>query len=222
LIFDFDGLIVDTEGPGFRAWSELYASHGCSLPFDKYSACIGTIGGFDLHGHLEEQSGRTFDRAELEQACNARWLELMKDQPLMPGIATCVSSAKARGLRLAIASSSTEKWVTRHLRKFGLLDAFDAVCTRDYVTAVKPDPALYLLALDTLGIHASEAIAFEDSPPGIQAAKAAGVYCIAVPNSLTGQLPLDQADRRLSSLADFDLNDVDRLRSQRKSGANER
>jgi HAD superfamily hydrolase (TIGR01509 family) len=208
LIFDFDGLIVDTEGPGFRAWSELYESHGCSLPFDKYSACIGTIGGFDLHGYLEQQSGRTFDRAELEQACTVRWLELMKDQPLLPGIATCVSSAKARGLKLAIASSSTQKWVTRHLRKFGLLDTFDAVCTRDYVAAVKPDPALYLLALEKLGIQASEAIAFEDSPPGIQAAKAAGLYCIAVPNSLTGELPLDQADRRLSSLADFNLDDV--------------
>jgi beta-phosphoglucomutase-like phosphatase (HAD superfamily) len=153
LIFDFDGLIVDTEGPGFRAWSELYASHGCSLPFEKYSACIGTIGGFDLHGYLEQQSGRSFDRSELEQACNARWLELMKEQPLLPGVTTCVSSAKTLGLKLAIASSSTQKWVTRHLRKFGLLDAFDAVCTRDYVTAVKPDPALYLLALEQLAFR---------------------------------------------------------------------
>jgi len=211
LIFDFDGLIVDTEGPGFRAWSELYASHGCSLPFEKYSACIGTIGGFDLHRDLEQQSGRTFDRSELERACNARWLELMKDQPLMPGIATCVSSARARGLKLAIASSSTEIWVTRHLRKFGLLDTFDVICTRDYVTAVKPDPALYLLALEKLGLDAGEAIAFEDSPPGIQAAKAAGLYCIAVPNSLTGELALDQADRRLSSLTDFNLDDVYRF-----------
>ena len=70
LIFDFDGLIVDSEGPGFRAWSELYASHGCELPFDKYSACIGTIGGFDLHGYLQEQSGRSFERDDLENACN--------------------------------------------------------------------------------------------------------------------------------------------------------
>ena len=215
MVFDFDGLIVDTEGPGFTAWTEVYASHGCSLPFDKYSACIGTIGGFDLHAYLEQQSGRSFDRSALEQACNARWLELMKEQPLLPGIATCVASAKTRGLKLAIASSSTEKWVTRHLRKFGLLDAFDAVCTRDYVTAVKPDPALYLLALEKLGVAADEAIAFEDSPPGIEAAKRAGLYCIAVPNSLTRDLPLDQADRCLSSLEEFNLDDVCRLRPQR-------
>ena len=208
MIFDFDGLIVDSEGPGFRAWSELYASHGCALPFEKYSACIGTIGGFDLHAYLEEQTGRSFERADLERACNSRWLDLMQDQPLLPGIASCVSSAKQRGLGLAIASSSTEKWVTRNLRKFGLLDYFDAVCTSDHVSAVKPDPALYLLALEKLGVAAGEAIAFEDSPNGVLAAKRAGLFCIAIPNPLTRDLPLGLADRRLSSLEEFDLDHV--------------
>lgn len=208
LIFDFDGLIVDSETPGFQAWSEVYATHGCSLPFDKYSACIGTIGGFDLHAYLEEQSGRSFDRADLEHACNARWLKLMKAQPLLPGISACISSAKRRGLKLAIASSSTQKWVTGNLRKFGLLDEFDAVCTSDYVSVVKPDPALYLLALEKLGVRADEAIAFEDSPNGILAAKRAGIYCIAIPNPLTKDLPLALADRRLRSLEEFDLDDV--------------
>jgi HAD superfamily hydrolase (TIGR01509 family) len=207
LIFDFDGLIVDTEGPGFRAWTDVYESHGCSLPFDKYSACIGTIGGFDLHGYLEQQSGKTLDRDELERACKARWLELMKEQPLRPGVASCVSAAKTRGLKLAIASSSTQEWVGRNLRKFGLLDEFDAVCTRDYVDAVKPDPALYLLALEKLGVSAAEAIAFEDSPAGILAAKRAGLYCIAVPNALTKELALDEADRCLTSLEEFSLDD---------------
>lgn len=208
LIFDFDGLIVDSETPGFQAWSEVYAAHGCALPFDKYSACIGTIGGFDLHAYLEEQSGRSFDRTDLERACNTRWLKLMKTQPLLPGIAACVSSAKRRGLKLAIASSSTHTWVTGNLRKFGLLDEFDAVCTSDHVAVVKPDPALYLLALEKLGVRADEAIAFEDSPNGILAAKRAGIYCVAIPNPLTKDLPLAMADRRLRSLEEFDLDDV--------------
>ena len=218
LIFDFDGLIVDSETPGFQAWSEVYATHGCSLPFDKYSACIGTIGGFDLHAYLQEQSGRPFERADLERACNARWLELMKGQPLLPGIAACVSSAKACRLKLGIASSSTRKWVTRNLRKFGLLDEFDTVCSRDDVSAVKPDPALYLLALERLGVRADEAIAFEDSPNGILAAKRAGIFCVAIPNPLTKDLPLELADRRLRSLEEFDLDDVCRLRSRKRSG----
>jgi putative hydrolase of the HAD superfamily len=208
LIFDFDGLIVDSETPGFQAWSEVYANHGCSLPFEKYSACIGTIGGFDLHGYLEEQSGRPIDRTELEQACNTRWLQLMHAQPLLPGIAACVSAARERRLKLAIASSSTQKWVTRNLRKFDLLDQFDAICTSDHVNAVKPDPALYLLALEKLGVSADAAIAFEDSPNGILAAKRAGIFCIAIPNPLTHELPLELADRRLRSLEEFNLDDL--------------
>jgi HAD superfamily hydrolase (TIGR01509 family) len=208
LIFDFDGLIVDSETPGYRAWSELYASHGCSLPFDKYSACIGTLDGFDLHAYLEEQSGHLLDRDALEAACNARWNELMKDQPLLPGITGTVTEAKARGLKVGVASSSTLDWVAGNLERFGLFEHFDAICTRDHVSAVKPDPALYLLALEQLGVSAREAIAFEDSPNGILAAKRAGIFCIAVPNPLTRQLALDMADQRLNSLEEFDLDDV--------------
>lgn len=208
LIFDFDGLIVDSESPGYRAWTEVYESHGCTLPFDKYSACIGTIGGFDLHGYLEEQAGRAFDRHELEAACNARWRELVKDQPLLPGVAAIVSAGKARDLKIAVASSSTRRWVTRNLKKFGILDRFDAICTRDDVSAVKPDPALYLLALEKLGVTADEAIAFEDSPNGILAAKGAGIFCVFVPNPLMTSVASHLADRRLSSLEEFDFDDV--------------
>lgn len=208
LIFDFDGLIIDSESPGYVAWSELYESHGCSLPFEKYSACIGTINGFDLHGYLQEQSGRAFDRDELESACGRRWHELMKEQPLLPGVAQTIAAAKARGMKVAIASSSTRSWVTGNLVNFRLLDQFDAICTRDDVPAVKPDPALYLLALERLGVAAPEAIAFEDSPNGILAAKRAGIFCIVVPNPLTRRLSLDQADRRLNSMEEFSLTDV--------------
>ena len=214
LIFDFDGLIVDSETPGFQAWSEVFDTHGGTLPFEKYSACIGTIGGFDLHGYLEEQTGQRFEREQLETACNNRWLELMKDQPLRPGIVECVSSAKARGMKLAIASSSTQRWVSSNLRRFKLLEYFDALCTSDYVDAVKPDPALYLLALQRLGVRSEEAIAFEDSPNGILAAKRAGIFCVAIPNALTKELPLELADRRLSSLLEFDVDDVCRLGSE--------
>jgi HAD superfamily hydrolase (TIGR01509 family) len=218
LIFDFDGLIVDSESPGFQAWTEIYESYGCSLPFEKYSICIGTINGFDLHGYLQEQSGRMLDRHELETVCSKRWMELMSGQPLLPGVAACVSSARSRGLKLAVASSSTEKWVRRNLLKYGLLDKFDAICTRDYVAAVKPDPALYLLALQRLGVKADEAIAFEDSPHGVLAAKRAGIFCVAVPNPLTKAMPLELADCLLNSLEEFSLDDVCRPRSPRKPG----
>ena len=186
----------------------------CTSPTDvrclstSTAACIGTIGGFDLHGYLEEQSGRSLDRDELEAACNARWRELVKDQPLLPGVAATVSAAKARGLKIAVASSSTRRWVSRNLKKFGILDRFDAICTRDDVSAVKPDPALYLLALEKLGVAADEAIAFEDSPNGILAAKGAGIFCVFVPNPLMTNVTSHLADRRLNSLEEFDFDDV--------------
>jgi len=208
LIFDFDGLIVDSETPGYQAWSELYASHGCDLPFDKYAACIGTVNGFDLHGYLQEQTGREFDRRSLETACNTRWLELMAHQPLLPGVVSVVTAAKARGVKVGVASSSTKDWVVRNLTKFGILDQFDAICTRDLVARVKPDPELYLLALDRLGVEAGNAVAFEDSPNGILAATRAGIFCVVIPNSLTARLPLERADRRLTSLAEFEFDDV--------------
>ena len=208
LIFDFDGLIVDSETPGYRAWSEAYAAHGCSLPFEKYSACIGTIDGFDLHGYLEQQARRAIDPGALEATCNARWGELVRLEPARPGVAGLIDSAKQRGLKLAIASSSTAEWVGENLTRLRLADQFDVICTRDLVAAVKPDPSLYLLALERLGVAAAEVIAFEDSPHGILAAKRAGIFCIAVPNALTRNLPLDMADRRLGSLEEFNLDDV--------------
>jgi beta-phosphoglucomutase-like phosphatase (HAD superfamily) len=186
----------------------MYESHGCTLPFDKYSACIGTIGGFDLHGYLEEQSGRSLDRGELEAACNARWGELVKEQPLLPGIEATISTAKSRGLKIAVASSSTRRWVTKSLKKFDLYDRFDAICTRDDVSAVKPDPSLYLLALERLGVTSNEAIAFEDSPNGILAAKRAGIFCVYVPNPLMTAVTSDLADRRLNSLEEFSFDDL--------------
>jgi beta-phosphoglucomutase-like phosphatase (HAD superfamily) len=208
LIFDFDGLIVDSESPGYQAWSELYAAHGCRLPFEKYAQCIGTFEGFDLFRYLEAQAGRPIDKADVLARCSTRWNQLMEQQPLLPGIEDCVTSAKQLGLALAVASSSTSEWVAGNLGRLGLVDCFDAICCREHVASVKPDPALYLLALEKLGVHASEAIAFEDSPNGILAAKRAGIFCVAIPNPLTRQLVLDQADRRLNSLSEFKLEDA--------------
>ena len=208
LIFDFDGLIVDSETPGYRAWTEVFEAHGCSLPFDTYSTCIGTINGFDLPAYLEQQTGLSLDRRQVIARCSRRWHELMNDQPLLPGIETTVKRARERGLKLAVASSSTKSWVTGNLEKRGLLGLFDVISTREDVAAVKPDPALYVRSLDKLGVTADQAIAFEDSPTGILAAKRAGIFCIFVPNELTRHLSCDHADRQLTSLEEFDLDDA--------------
>jgi HAD superfamily hydrolase (TIGR01509 family) len=206
LIFDFDGLILDTELPEFRSWEEVYAAHGCALAFDDWAACIGTADlVFSPYDDLEAKLGRPLDRAAIRAARRARWDELILAEAALPGVVGYIDDARAMGLRLAVASSSTREWVVGHLTRLGLIDAFDCVKCSDDVERTKPDPALYRAALAALGLRPEEAIVFEDSPNGVLAAKRAGLYCVAIPNALTGRLPLDHADRRLVSLADLPL-----------------
>ena len=202
-------MIVDSEGPGFRAWSELYASYGCELPFDKYSACIGTIGGFDLHGYLSSNPAARSSAPISSAHATARWLELMNDQPLFRALHRVRHVGKdtwsevGGRVELDRRVGDRQPQEVRVARPISMRSA-----RRDHVASVKPDPALYLLALEKLGVAADEAIAFEDSPTGILAAKRAGLFCIAIPNPLTRDLPLELADRRLSSLEEFDLDHV--------------
>ena len=107
-----------------------------------------------------------------------------------------------------MASSSTGEWVAGHLGRLGLLDHFDAICTREDVAKVKPDPELYRLAVARLGAEPGEAMALEDSPNGITSAKAAGLFCVAVPNALTGQMELGHADMQVATLAELSLADI--------------
>jgi HAD superfamily hydrolase (TIGR01509 family) len=137
-----------------------------------------------------------------------RHFDLVAAQPLMPGIATYLAEGKRRGLTLGLASSSSRGWVVGHLDRLGVTDMFDAIMTRDDVAQVKPDPELYLLALTRLGLESHEAVVFEDAPNGVLAAKRAGIFTIAVPNTLTCELPLDHADLRVTSLADISLRDL--------------
>jgi HAD superfamily hydrolase (TIGR01509 family) len=208
LIFDFDGLIIDSESPEYQSWADMYKAHNCSLPFEKWAECIGTADAFDPAKYLEELIGRPIDRAEALVRRRAQFAELMATQPLLPGVADCIASARRRGIKLGVASSSTRNWVVGNLSRFGLATEFDAICCREDVVAVKPDPALYVAVLQGLGIRAKEAIALEDSPNGVLAAKRAGIFCVAVPNAITSRLCLDHADCRLSSLAQLSFDEL--------------
>jgi HAD superfamily hydrolase (TIGR01509 family) len=125
-----------------------------------------------------------------------------------PGVLDYIAEGRRLGLKVGVASSSPRSWVAGHLTRLGIVDLFDCLCTSEDVVTVKPDPALYLLALARLGASADESIAFEDSPNGILAAKRAGLFCVAVPNPLTSQLPLDLADVRLNSMTDMPLSEL--------------
>ncbi len=206
LIFDFDGLILDTEEPEFQTWQEVYAEHNAHLPLDQYATAIGSgIEAFDVYGYLEAQVGRTIQREDIAVRRRERNRELLALKTVLPGVEMYIAEAKGLGLKLAVASSSTRTWVTNHLARLGLLDNFDYLRCGDEVAHKKPDPELYLDVLKHFGITGNEAIVLEDSPNGVRAAQAAGIFCVAIPNVVTGQLPLDHADLRLVSMEDMPL-----------------
>ena len=206
LLFDFDGLILDTETPSLAAWQAVYGEHGHELTVDRWSAAIGTINGFDPFAHLEELVGSPVDRVAITAQRRDHELRLIEAEELRPGVAEYVGEAQRLGLRKAIVSSGSRDWIDGHLQRLERLAVWDAIVTADGdESRAKPQPLLYLEALRKLGIGAGEAVAFEDSPNGIRAAKAAGVYCVAVPNAVTAALALDEADLVLESLASLPL-----------------
>ncbi len=206
LVFDFDGLVVDTEVPIFRAWQRIYREHGQELPLDRWLTIIGTSSGsFDPVQELGDRIGEHLDEAALDTLERLYYAESTALQQLLPGVAEYLAGAHRLGLKTAVASSSTRKWVMEHLERFRIGGQFDAIVCREDVKRTKPDPELYRTALQRLGVQPDEAIALEDSTNGIQAAKAAGLYCVVVPNLLTADLDLTEADLRLLSLEAMSL-----------------
>jgi len=201
LVFDFDGLIVDTEIPIFRVWQRIYRERGQDLPLDNWLTTIGTSSAaFDPARELGVRTGEQIDPRVLRTLERLYYQEATAMQQLLPGVAEYLSVARKLGLKTAVASSSTRKWVMEHLDRFGIGRHFDAIVCREDVKRTKPDPDLYRTALQRLEVQPAEAIALEDSSNGIHAAKAAGLFCVAVPNPLTADLDLSEADLRLLSL----------------------
>lgn len=200
VVFDFDGTMLDTETPYFRAWCEAYTEHGLELTVEEWATCLGTHGGFDPLEDLAAK-GAKFDAEELWNRMRARKDELTDVDTLLPGIQEWILEAAELGLAIAVASSSTHDWVNGHLTRLALADRFGHVSCRQEGVPAKPEPDLYLRACEALQVDPSRALAVEDSPNGVIAAKAAGMYCVAVPHELTASLDLAAADLILPSLA---------------------
>ncbi|HZC27734.1 MAG TPA: HAD family hydrolase [Actinopolymorphaceae bacterium] len=209
LVFDFDGLILDTEVPEFVTWQEIFAAHGATLPLEVWAQCIGSSDhGWSPYAYLAEVSGRAVDNDAVRAARKARVHDLIAAETIMPGVEACIREARRLGVKVGLASSSSRQWVEGHLGRLGFTGEFDVLKTSDDVRRTKPDPELYLAAVAALGVEPAEAIALEDSPHGVAAAKKAGLFCVAVPNRMTSQLDLAGADLRLRSLADLPLGEI--------------
>ena len=209
VVFDFDGLIVDTEVHWYNAVREVFAEYGADFTIELFGTIVGTHSGPDfLERKLEEMIGRPVDRAAVKAAYQARQREMSVGQKPRPGVEMYIKRAKELGLKIGLASSSSREWIERHLDELGLRVHFEFMRTSDDVEKVKPDPALYLRVLEDLGVEPQHAIAFEDSPNGALAAKRAGMNVVIVPNLVTAPLVFGEHDLRLSSMEEMELERV--------------
>ncbi|HTQ29567.1 MAG TPA: HAD-IA family hydrolase [Opitutaceae bacterium] len=206
LVFDFDGLIFDTETPLIEAFAEVHRKR--NMPFDraKFTRAVGTIEpDFDPW----KAFGPTAPRSELETERLRINQERLEEQKVLPGVVELINEARQRGLQLAIASNSGSAHVTGYLKYLGLFEKFDFLSCRDADdTPPKPAPDLYLAVLKKLKVNGEEALAFEDSSAGITSARMAGFWCVAVPNESTREQDFAWAHLRLDSLADQTLAKV--------------
>jgi putative hydrolase of the HAD superfamily len=207
VIFDFDGLVVDTESAGYLTWKEIFESHGHFLPVERYAQVVGTDfkTAYDPRRDLEELTGRDFDWPAMETRRCEREKEFHHTLATLPGVRDLLAEARALGLRTAIASSSPQSWIQSWMEKLLLRGEFDHFSTVDDTGKVKPDPSLFLHAAENLGVVREEVLVFEDSLNGLRAARAAGMRCVVAPGPMTRHLDFTGAWRRVESLAEISL-----------------
>ena len=210
LIFDFDGLILDTETPEYNVWQAMYREHGFELPHDEWGKIIGGYGisDFDAADHLALLSQGRLDSVSLRLRHRSESNAITLTQPILPGVLDIIHEAKRLSLKIAIASSSPHSWVDEHAKRLGIFHYFDAVICADDVGVgrTKPNPDLFLLALDRLQVQKEAAVVFEDSPNGVKAANRAGIFVVAVPNPVTSALSFDGANLVVKSLSDLSMS----------------
>jgi HAD superfamily hydrolase (TIGR01509 family) len=206
LVFDFDGLIADTEWPEYEAWRAVFGAAGQDLPLGDFLPAVGTPGKVDFRALLEARMGCVPDWATLDPILEERRRSGLAELRILPGVRELMIEGAAHGWRIGVASSSSRAWVQGHLRRLGLDSWVEAVRTRDNVPALKPSPEPYLLVCADLGADPLRSVAFEDSQTGVAAARAAGLQVVAVPNRLTRSQDLSAAHFVVPDLREFRLS----------------
>lgn len=204
IIFDFDGVLVDTEWAIYQSWVWLYGREGQHISIETYAPCLGAgYSHWDPAAHLEELTGRRFDWETLTPVRQARINADLLRAGLMDGISGLLDWCDAQGIGMAVASSSSRHWVEGWLRRLGIYGRFAGVFCRTDGYAVKPDPALFLAAQQCLGLPCGACLVVEDSPNGILAASRAGIPSVAIPNRMTAAGDFSLATYKVGSPGDL-------------------
>ncbi len=197
LFFDMDGVLVNTEPLHFEIWKQVFLSQGLEIDYEHYKGCIGSNAN-RLFTLISEGYGRDFHGNEkiLEQYARQKDVYIKRHGvPEIPGAAETVRKLWAKGYRLAVVSSSPQKYIEMIIRKLGVTDCFEAFFSGDRIARPKPAPDVYLAAAEAFHVHPEECAVIEDSENGCLAAKAAGMICYGFYNPDSGRQDLSAADR---------------------------
>lgn len=206
IVFDFDGLIIDTETAWYHCYNSVLSKYNVDLPLEIFWKCIGTHNTI-LNEFIGERVGKS-SITEVKRLAQQLHFETTFNIGLREGVLEYLTEAKELGLKVGLASSSNRDWINRFLCQFDIAHFFDVVKSSDDVRNVKPDPELYFKAIEALEISPNEALAFEDSDNGSRAAKTAGLFCVIVPNPVTEGLTFSSYDLRINTMADQTLSDL--------------
>lgn len=201
IIFDFDGLLVDTEWAIYNSWKRVFDQEGHELPLSLFNQCLGSgYTHWNPGDHLETLTGKTYDwdaiNATRQEEINAN----LSRQGLLTGASEILDFCSEQSLPIAVASSSSHRWVDSWLSKLGIIDRFQTIVCRDDGYPVKPNPDLFLAASQRLGISPSGCLVLEDSQNGTTAAFNAGMSVIAIPNKITEMADFSHATAKVTSL----------------------
>lgn len=201
VLFDFDGVIIDSEWPIYQSWSNLFKREGQELKVEDYVKCIGSdFATWSPEAFLEELTGREFDWKSENEARQIYIEEQLEGVKPLEGIVKLLEFLKQHDISCAIVSSSSHNWVDGWLEKLNLMQYFtDVVCKGD-AAKIKPAPDLYLEGCRRFNAEVNECVVLEDSYNGILAANAAGCISYAIPSRLTSVLEFDIADEKFNSI----------------------
>lgn len=222
LLFDFDGLVLDTETCEYLTVSEIFVEHGLALSRQEWVGIIGTADHPHWTEMLESALGRPLpDRDAIIELRRERHHARISVESLRPGVVALAEAAHEAGVGVAIASSSPTDWIVGHLERLEVLDLFPVLATRDDVgrTRTKPHPDLFLLAAERLGADPVRCVVLEDSSPGVHAANAAGCASVAVPAGMTADVDFSHADLVVPTLEHVDLLRLAALVADRRVGS---
>ncbi len=205
VIFDFDGLMVDTEFVWYPIYRDYFKEkYDYDMEVDDYLMCVGSDE-VEFLDKIKTDIGDSFDLLGFQRDSYAEFKLKSDNLPLMDGVLTKILEARSLGLKLAVVASSFAPHAQDHLKRLGIESLFDHVISGDMVAQVKPAPDLYLLALKKLKMSPDEVLVLEDSNNGLLASNAAGIDTIIVLNRITRHLKFGEPYKLYSSMAQFNI-----------------